>query len=206
MNNILISLDPSFTRTGICIINLETKEIYFETASCKIGEKQFVNVVKAAQSVVSQLKNIFLKYGNEFDLISEEPLPVSSMSSALYALDTLIYNTFESHIIKTYNPSTLCSKIHGHKYDKKDSQELTEKYLNKLSSCGYTVKSVLGTKKKIPHDCCEALLYAHLFLHDSGHCDFQFDNSEEIKAYKLRKKELKKKEKELLKQDPNYLS
>lgn len=71
MNNILISLDPSFTRTGICIINLKTKEIYFETASCKIGEKQFVNVVKAAQSVVSQLANIFSKYGNEFDLISE---------------------------------------------------------------------------------------------------------------------------------------
>lgn len=206
MNNILISLDPSFTRTGICIINFETKEIYFETASCKIGEKQFVNVVKAAQSVVSQLASIFSKYGNEFDLISEEPLPVSSMSSALYALDTLIYNTFESHIIKTYNPSTLCSKIHGHKYDKKDSQELTEKYLNKLISCGYTIKSIFGTKKKIPHDCCEALLYAHLFLHDNGHCDFQFDNSEEIKAYKLRKKELKKKEKELLKQDPNYLS
>ena len=206
MNNILISLDPSFTRTGICIINLETKEIYFETASCKIGEKQFVNVVKSAQSIVAQLVSIFSKYGNEFDLISEEPLPVSSMSSALYALDTLIYNTFENHIIKTYNPSTLCSKIHGHKYDKRDSQELTEKYLNKLTSCGYTIKSIFGTKKKLPHDCAEALLYAHLFLHDSGHCDFQFDNSEEIKAYKLRKKELKKKEKELLKQDPTYLS
>lgn len=206
MNNILISLDPSFTRTGICIINFETKEIYFETASCKIGEKQFVNVVKAAQSVVSQLASIFSKYGNEFDLISEEPLPVSSMSSALYALDTLIYNTFESHIVKTYNPSTLCSKIHGHKYDKKDSQELTEKYLNKLISCGYKIKSIFGTKKKLPHDCAEALLYAHLFLHDNGHCDFQFDNSEEIKAYKLRKKELKKKEKELLRQDPTYLS
>jgi hypothetical protein len=206
MNDILISLDPSFTRTGICIVNLKTKEIYFETASCKIGEKQFVNVVKAAQSIVSQLVSIFSKYGNNFDLISEEPLPVSSMSSALYALDTLIYNTFENHIIKTYNPSTLCSKIHGHKYDKRDSQELTEKYLNKLTSCGYTIKSIFGTKKKLPHDCAEALLYLHLFLHDSGHCDFQFDNSEEIKAYKLRKKELKKKEKELLKQDPTYLS
>lgn len=204
----LVGLDPSFTRTGVCVIDLINKEIFFFTASCKIGEKQFENVVQAAQSVTKQIKDIiYSSYDvDKCAIVMEAPLPVSSMSSALYALDTLIYNTFESHIIKTYNPSTLCSKIHGHKYDKKDSQELTEKYLNKLSSCGYVIKSIFGTKKKIPHDCAEALLYAHLFLHDSGHCDFQFDNSEEIKAYKLRKKELKKKEKELLKQDPTYLS
>lgn len=198
MSNLLISLDPSFTRTGICIINFETKEIYFETASCKIGEKQFVNVVKAAQSVVSQLASIFSKYGNEFDLISEEPLPCSSMSSALYALDTLIYNTFESHIIKTYNPATLCSKIHGHKYDKKDSQELTEKYISELSKKGYKIASLIGSKRKITHDNAEAFLYAHLYLYNSGHADFQFNNSEEISKRKLRQLELKRREKLLL--------
>lgn len=205
MNDILISLDPSFTRTGICIINLQAKEIYFETASCKIGEKQFVNVVKAGQSIVTQLTDIFSKYGSQFSLISEEPLPMSSMSSALYSLDTLIYNAFESHIIKTYNPSTLRSKIHGHKYGKKDSQELTDKYIKILTDSGYCVKSLLGTKRKIVHDCCEAFLYAHLFLHTENHPDFQFDNSEEIKAYKDRQKEVKKKEKELLKQKDNNI-
>ena len=55
----LIGIDPSFTRSGICIINLCSKEIFFETASCKIGEKQFVNVVQAAQNIVKQLKCIF---------------------------------------------------------------------------------------------------------------------------------------------------
>lgn len=192
----LIGLDPSYTRTGICII--KDKNIYFETASEKIGEKQFENVVSAAQSVVKQLRSIFYKYGEEFDLIHESPLPCSSMSPALYALDTLIYNEFESHIRHTYNPSTLKSKIHGHKYEKKDSVELTMKYIGILQKKGYEVKSLLGTKKKITHDNAEAFLYCHLYLHDSGHPDFQFDNTDEIQKYKLRMKELKKREKMLM--------
>lgn len=195
----LISLDPSFTRTGICIIDLESKHIMFYTASRKIGEKQFENVVHAAQSITSQIQAIVKeKCGNEYALISESPLPMSSMSSALYSLDTLIYHTFESHIVKTYNPATLKSQIHGHKYDKKDSQELADKYIKNLERSGYIITSELGIKKKIPHDCCEAFLYAHLFLKDSGNADFQFDNKEEIAAYKLRMKELKRREKLLL--------
>ena len=195
----LVGLDASFTRTGITIIDLANKKVWFETASCKIGEKQFENVFKAAKSVVSQLKEIITKYcGDDFDLIMESPLPCSSMSPALYALDTLIYSEFESHIKKTYNPATLRSKIHGHKYDKKDSQNLADKYINTLNSKMYIILSVMGTKRKICHDCCEAFLYCHLFLKESNHPDFQFDNSDEIKKYKDRMKELKKKEKELL--------
>ena len=197
MSNILISLDPSFTRTGICIIDLSNKTIEFYTASCKIGEKQFENVVHAAQSVVNQLKDIFAKY-TEYDLIHESPLPMSSMSSALYSLDTLIYHTFESHIKRTYNPATLRSKIHGHKYDKSDSQKLAAKYLENLAKEGYSIISDLGTKKKIPHDCCEALLYSWLYLHELGHSDFKFDNSEDIAAYKQRMKNLKQREKLLM--------
>lgn len=197
MSNILISLDPSFTRTGICIIDLSNKTIEFYTASCKIGEKQFENVVHAAQSVVNQLKDIFEKY-TEYALISESPLPMSSMSSALYSLDTLIYHTFESHIKRTYNPATLRSKIHGHKYDKSDSQKLAAKYLENLAKEGYSIISDLGTKKKAPHDCCEALLYSWLYLHELGHSDFKFDNSEDIAAYKQRMKNLKQREKLLM--------
>lgn len=197
MSRYLISLDPSFTRTGICVIDLVEKKIEFYAVSCKIGEKQFVNVVHAAQSIVNQLKDVFAKY-DEYDLVSEEPLPASSMSAALYALDTLLYSTFESHIVKTYNPSTLRSRIHGHKYEKKDSQNLTDRYIKILEKSGYIITSVFGTKKKIPHDSAEAFLYAHLYLHDSGHCDFQFDNTEDIVAYKLRMKELKKREKLLM--------
>ena len=198
MSRYLISLDPSFTRTGICVIDLLEKKIEFFTASCKIGEKQFENVVHAAQSIVNQLKEIFKKYNDDYDLIHESPLPMSSMSSALYSLDTLIFHTFESHIKITYNPATLRSRIHGHKYDKKDSQNLAEKYLKILEKSGYIITSVFGTKKKIPHDCCEAFLYAHLFLKDLGNSDFQFDNAEDIATYKLRMKELKKREKLLM--------
>lgn len=193
----LISLDPSFTRTGICII--KDKSIFFETASCKIGEKNFENVVRAAQSIVQQLHVIFNKYDENYDLIHESPLPNSSMSSALYALDALIFNEFDQHIKQTYNPSTLSSaRVHGRKYDKKDSQELADRYLKILFNKGYKVESILGTQKKIPHDCCEAFIYAQLYLRELGHSEFQFDNSEEIKSHKERKKLLKKKEKELL--------
>lgn len=197
MMKVLIGIDPSFTRSGICIINLENKEIYFDTASCKIGEKLFENVVHAAQSIIKQLHTIFDQY-DDYIIIHESPLPCSSMSSALYSLDSLLFNEFESHIKQTYNPATLKSRIHGKKYDKKDSIDLAMKYLDKLASKGYSIKSLLGTKKKIPHDCCEALLYCHLYLKDNKHIDFQFDNSEEIKSYKERMKNLKKQEKLLL--------
>lgn len=199
MSRYLVSLDPSFTRTGICIIDLKEKNIQFYDASCKIGEKQFENVVHAAQSIVNQLSSIINEHcGDNYDLISESPLPMSSMSSALYSLDTLIYDKLESHVKITYNPSTLRSRIHGHKYDKKDSQNLADKYIKILEKSGYTITSVFGTKKKIPHDCAESFLYAHLYLKDIGHSDFQFDNADDIAAYKLRMKNLKKQEKLLM--------
>ena len=80
-DKIIIGLDPSFTRTGICIINLSKKQIYFETASCKIGEKQFENVVHAAQSIIRQLQEIFIKYcpNDDYDLIFEAPLPIRKL-------------------------------------------------------------------------------------------------------------------------------
>ena len=196
MSKFIVAIDPSYTRSGICII--KDKNIYFHTASEKIGEKQFANVVKAAQSIVKQIKEIILSYGDEFDLIHEEPLPNSSMSAALYCLDSLLYTEFEPHIMKTYNPATLRSKIHGHKYDKTDSVNLADKYLKILTDNGYTINMVLGKARKIPHDCCEAFLYAHLYLHDNGVKDFQFDNADEITAFKMRQKELKRREKLLL--------
>lgn len=200
MSKYLIGLDPSFSRTGICIIDTENKYIYFDTASCKIGEKQFENVVHAAQSVVRQIKAVFDNVCgcDSINIVMESPLPMSSMSSALYSLDTLIYHTFEDHIRHTYNPATLRSRIHGHKYDKKDSQTLTDKYLNILAKFGYIIKSEMGTKKKICHDCGEAFLYCHLWLKDSGHADFQFDNADDIAAFKARMKELKRREKLLM--------
>jgi len=200
----LISLDPSFTRTGICIIDLVEKKIYFYTASHKIGEKQFENIVHAAQSITSQIQAIIKENcGNDYILISEAPLPMSSMSAALYSLDTLIYNEFESHIKMSYNPATLRSRIHGRKYDKNDSVNLASKYLKILEDNGYIINTAIGTKKKLTHDNAEAFLYAHLYLHDNGNNEFQFDNSQEIAAYKQRMKQLKEREKLLLKEGQN---
>ena len=198
----LVSLDPSFTRTGICIIDLQSKQIHFYTASCKIGEKQFENVVNAGSSVCSQIQEVVYNVcGNDFILIMESPIPVSSMSAALYSLDTIIYKTFQEHVKQTYNPATLSSKIHGHKYTKNDSIELADKFIKNLSNFGYIIISTIGTTKKIPHDCCEAFLYCWLYLHTNNYKDFSFDNSEEIKKYKNRMKNLKAREKLLMTQE-----
>jgi hypothetical protein len=77
-------------------------------------------------------------------------------------------------------------------------QNLAEKYLKILEKSGYMIISILGTKKKVNNDAAEAFLYAHLFLKDLGNSDFQFDNAEDIATYKLRMKELKKREKLLM--------
>lgn len=196
----IVAIDPSYTRSGICVIDLINKEILFFTASCKIGEKQFENVVRAAQSVVKQIKEI-INDNCSVDkraIVMETPLPNSSMSAALYCLDSLLYTEFESHIVKTYNPATLRSRIHGHKYDKTDSVNLATKYLKILEDHGYTISMKIGKARKLPHDNAEAFLYAHLYLHDNGNADFQFDNADEIAAFKLRQKELKRREKLLL--------
>jgi hypothetical protein len=202
LNNVqfIVGLDPSFTRTGICVIDLIKKEISFFTASCKIGEKQFENVVHAAQSVVKQIKDIINDNCcvDKCAIVMESPLPNSSMSAALYCLDSLLYTEFESHVVKTYNPATLRSRIHGHKYDKTDSVNLANKYLKILTDHGYIINLKIGKARKIAHDCCEAFLYIHLYLHDNGNADFQFDNADEIAAFKLRQKELKRREKLLL--------
>jgi len=198
MSRYLISLDPSFTRTGICVIDLLEKKIEFFTAACKIGEKQFENVVHAAQSIVDQLKEIFKKYDDDYDLIHESPLPMSSMSSALYSLDTLIYHTFEPHIKITYNPATLRSKIHRCKYTKTDSVNLANKYLGILLKNNYQIKSIIGTKKKINNDTAEAFLYAHLYLYNNKHTDFMFNNDDDVLKRKARLSDLKRREKLLL--------
>ena len=83
MSNVLIGLDPSFSRTGICIIDTDHKTLEFYSVSCKIGEKQFENVVHSAQSIVKQLGEILSSYGDDCKLLHESPLPCSSMSSAL---------------------------------------------------------------------------------------------------------------------------
>jgi len=69
MSRYLIALDCSFTRTGITILDTVEKKFYFETASEKIGEKQFENVFHAAKSIVNQLKKTFEPYGDDYDLI-----------------------------------------------------------------------------------------------------------------------------------------
>lgn len=196
--NVLVSFDASFTRTGICIILLKEKEIYFDTTSCKIGEKNFINTYTAARTIANSLQTIVSNYTDDPVVIMESPLPLSSMSSALYCLDTLIYDVFYPNVAMTYNPATLRSRIHRKKYTKHDSIMLAKSYLETLKTKGFQVKSLIGTKKVIPHDCAEALLYAHTYLKDIGLEDFQFDNSEQLKS-------LKRKEKEIGEQDEREL-
>ena len=112
---ILIGLDPSFTRTGIAVLNTETKVLTLRTCGCAItsnGEKKdFKHVLNASLCVIHQIdeeikeiardrddnscpyKDAFIdnytwSYKDAF-MVCEEPLPLSLMSAALYCLDSL---------------------------------------------------------------------------------------------------------------------
>lgn len=158
--SIFVGLDPSFTRTGLSLVDTENKEVLFTSFSCQIGEKQFENVYKASKNIVASLQSFLSPYKN-VRIVMECPLPSAMFSPGLYCLDTLIFSTFESLIDRTYSPTYLV-KLHGkRKYTKQDSVDLALERLEVLKDKGYVVK-----QKRINHDCAESFLYLFDFYKD----------------------------------------
>lgn len=171
--SILASLDPSFTSTGLAILNLETKTIY--TRAIKVGcpDKSFDGMQKSISDIIDILKSEFDKFKVNA-LVHEQPFPGQMFSPALYGLDSVINHTFKDIIIHTYHP-TILRKIHGFKYKKKDSKELALKaitelddyvYINNAVENKHEKKDLFGNKLarngdySITSDESEALLYA----------------------------------------------
>lgn len=158
----LIGLDPSFTRTGMCILTTDHKVI-FKTFSHAIGKKDFEHTLDAAKSLAEEIKKTVAEF-RPYRVISEHPLPQSSMSPALYCLDAMIFDRLgQRYFLQTYNPATLV-KIHGTRnYTKTDSVNLAQKRLGKFLQQGWEVENIRPC-----HDCCEAFLYICYYLHTNG--------------------------------------
>ena len=193
---IIIGLDPSFTRTGIAILNTEKKKLILRTCGCAItsnGEKKdFKHVLNASLGVIHQideeLKEIARddhyswSYKDAF-MVCEEPLPLSLMSAALYCLDSLLINYFSNFFqIRTFNVSFLKHLKKQRGYDdkngngKKNSVALAGQYIDLLIKKGWSIEYNgklfwQPCDEPLCHDCAEAFLYfLVLATNDKGCC------------------------------------
>ena len=165
---VLASIDPSFTSTGLAIIDLNNKTIYTRAIQIGCPEQE-------------------MKKHNVDSLVHEEPFPGQMFSPALYGLDSAIFQTFQTMILHTYHP-TILRKIHGGKYTKTDSKNLAlkvlslltdYKYINNLPENKKDKKDIFGNKLTrngeyaITSDESEAFLYAVTTLIKYGADRFQ---------------------------------
>jgi hypothetical protein len=175
----IVGIDPSFSRTGLCCVMQDgSKRVLFHNLSHPITGKASVDgtVKRGFHSVFESafaLANDVTSWVMSFDpvrVVMEEPLPASSMSPALYCLDSLIFERIKDHVLQTYNPSTLRT-IHAKRdYTKTDSVNRATKLLERFHAAGWSVPIVSKTGKIRPpcHDCCEAFLYICHYLNTHG--------------------------------------
>ena len=112
----LIGIDPSYSRTGLCAVLQDgSKRVVFHTLSHPMTGKASVDgevkrgfhaVFESAFALANDVAAWVRSFGS-VGVIMEEPLPASSMSPALYALDSMIFERLHDSVIHTYNPSTL---------------------------------------------------------------------------------------------------
>lgn len=154
----MVGIDPSFTRTGIAILTTD-KRIIFHTLSEQIGKKDFIHTYQAAHSLAIQLRD-YLEQFRPYKVVMEYAPPVSSMSPALYSLDSLYHFVLHEDIVQLYHPMTLATIIGRKNRTKADSVLKGLSIIKELQDGGW----VMTQKRKPCHDCFEALVYVDYFL------------------------------------------
>ena len=90
--------------------------------------------------------------------------PVSSMSPALYCLDSLYHYVLHQNIVQLYHPMTLTSIIGKKDRSKADSVLKGLSIIKEFQTLGWSM-----TQKRNPcHDCLEALIYVDYYLKNKG--------------------------------------
>jgi hypothetical protein len=158
----IVGIDPSFTRTGIAILTKD-KKIIFHTLSEHIGKKDFIHTYASARSLALRLKEYLDQY-SPYEVVMEYAPPVSSMSPALYCLDSLYHFILHDDIVQLYHPMTLTSIIGKKNRTKADSVLKGLSIINVLTSNGW----VMTQKRKPCHDCLEALIYIDYYLNNQN--------------------------------------
>ena len=206
MNIVLIGIDPSLKRTGICAIDIKSKEVYIEKVLGPVGCKSFDDVLINAQAMKEGVESFFnlRGLGKYISAIMEIPPPMGQFSSGLWGLDILL----ASHIVVDKRvfqyiaiPPNYLAHLHGtRKYTKTESVDKSLLIIAKLIEIGYEVyvegKCVRlnSTQRKgLCHDMSESLIMASRLMY--LHCENKKLNKylEEImpnivndKGYKLK--------------------
>ena len=164
------AFDLSFTGTGICLFDDNTKTIHFWQVKTTLDKhKTFESVQSGITSILQGIENIVAEYEQPSGLtiVMEQPFVGGCWSAGLFGLDSAFYQRWREYVVKTYHPNTL-KKIMG-KHTKKDSIDLAHAIITELESCGWRVKS---PSNKITDDQSEALIYNTLYHIEEKHQDF----------------------------------
>lgn len=158
LNQTLVGIDPSFTRTGIVVLTRD-KKVYFHTLSETIGKKDFVHTYNSAYSLANQLRD-YLNQFKPYKVVMEYAPPVSSMSPALYCLDSLYHFVLHDSVVQLYHPMLMTTIIGKKDRSKADSVLKGVSILRELQNDGWEIMQ----KRKPCHDCFEALIYVDYYI------------------------------------------
>lgn len=156
---VIVGLDPSFTNTGIAIIDSSRKVIKFASFGSPIGGNSFVNLMNAVKSRTEGIIGIITDYGAPDYIISETPPPQGSFGSGLFGLDVHLLLTLKAEYgVKIYGvaPTYVGHLHHTRKYNKSQSVALAKQLLTSFTKHGYT-QSLSG---RLSADMSEAFLFA----------------------------------------------
>lgn len=140
-----ISIDPSYTSTGVVYIDLETKFILTETIKPEGRNDSYYDMIYRAKSIISTI--LSKKHFNN-TIVIEEPLIMSQKASSLGILSGIVATTLIDDIdineIYTIPPNAVSNtnrRVEGYtsKTRKKISQEVAIKYLEVFENHGYKV-------------------------------------------------------------------
>jgi len=181
-----ISIDPSYSRTGVCVYVPSKKKFIFKAISPEGTNETYPKAILRADNIAEEVLKVLSGY-NEVNVIIEEPMVTSLMASRLGILSGVLAKTLFSYSnvkqISTVNPNTLRSlnsalpeKVKKGLNPKELSRHTADNILDFLTENNYTVEILNdklkkdGTPKvrKVSHDELEAFLLLILLLKESN--------------------------------------
>lgn len=140
---IIAGLDPSFTSTGVAVIDTEKKTIKTKAICFGCPDKSFEGMQKSITAILWKLEQLLDSVDK---IVMEQPFAGQIFSAGLYGLDSAIYQHFRKKIIHTFHPTSL-RKIHGKKYTKTDSKVLAKSIIKELEKNNYNYINELKENK-----------------------------------------------------------
>jgi len=204
----LLSIDPSYSNTGLCLIDFSNKEITFKRVRPDGTNDSYLETVDRADKIMTEIFELLLTRQPNH-IVQEEPLLTSQKSSVLGVLGGIITNNllkmvdlFSRQNLRPYkyitiNPrvvSSVCSKT-AKKLNltkKKASTHVGKIFLELLENKGFKVDVIQDTKRKrvISNDEYEALILAIVYLSQEHQDFFTFEEMRTIKGIKEKDYEL----------------